>query len=142
MPKRRIDHLVAVGLALAVVLGLATATGASGASDALQGKARIQCEGAVRGPDFSRYGQGRFTLTAKIFTRSGGITTGSRTIVDRGRFSDQDYTGFHRTYPHTRILVGAKGRMGIAFDDLGHWRILRGTMAYAGLRGRGTERGL
>lgn len=133
MPTSRIHQLVctvAAGMAVSVVLALqagstAAATGTSSvrASEATRGKVRIELRGRALG---ARGNEGRFTL--------------SGALSDRGRFVDRPGFVTHRT------LYGAKGTMRIAIGPQGpgpmRWRITRGTKGYAGLRGRGQERGL
>jgi hypothetical protein len=67
-----------------------------------------------------------------------GRCTVSGVITDRGKFVDDD---FLRSNPHGRTFIGAKGtiRMSVYRERRGHWTIIRGTRAYAGLRGRGRE---
>jgi hypothetical protein len=128
MPKSRIHYATAVGfvvtvslLALALQVGLTTAaTGTSNARAAgtLQGKVRIEVKG-------------------RTFTISGAIS-------DRGRYAD---SGGVVT---VRRLVGAKGIIWIKIGWLDgtpvncqcNWRVIKGTKAYAGLRGRGHEEGM
>jgi hypothetical protein len=105
----------------------ATATPAAGASAALQGKVRIHLDGTLTGPQFRAIGRGRFVLTGAI--------------SDRGSFVDR-FQGTHPPAdPYVRRLRGAKGTIWIIGDGFGrgkgHWRVTKGTKAYAGLRGRG-----
>jgi hypothetical protein len=125
MPTNRSQHIRTVGLmvtvglllALAVQVGLTAATGSSGAS---QGKVRIEAKGKNFG--------GRFTI--------------SGAIRDRGRFIDSP------GLITVRKLIGAKGTIWIKvgfvepFRCQCNWRIVKGTKAYAGLRGRGHEEGV
>jgi hypothetical protein len=67
-----------------------------------------------------------------------GRCTVSGAFTDRGKFFDDD---FLRNNPHVRTFLGAKGtiQMSVYRERRGHWTIIRGTKAYAGLRGRGRE---
>ena len=58
-------------------------------------------------------------------------------IEDRGTYVDRALGGGMEM----RVVRGAQGTIWIRIDPGGHWRITRGTKAYAGLRGRGTESG-
>jgi len=99
----------------------------AGATQALQGKVRIHLEGTLTGPQFAAIGRGRFTL--------------SGAISDRGAFVDR-HPGIHPPNdPYVRTLSGTKGTIRIACDGEDNWRIIQGTKAYAGLRGRGTLQG-
>jgi hypothetical protein len=132
MPINQIQKLVCTvtaGMALVVILALqagstaaATGTASASASGAAQGKVRIELTGRVLG---ARGNRGRFIL-------SGALT-------DRGRFVDAPGLNIPRT------LYGAKGAIRILVGtraSQASWRITKGTKAYAGLHGRGTERGL
>jgi hypothetical protein len=95
----------------------------------VQGKVRIHLKGTLEGPQGAAVGRGVFTLS--------GAISDSGTFVDR-------FQGNHPPGdPYVRRLRGAKGTIwmvgdGIASDGRkGHWRITKGTKAYAGLRGRG-----
>jgi hypothetical protein len=123
---RKLVCTVTAGMALVVMLALqagstaaATGTASASASEAPQGKVRIELTGRVLG---ARGNRGRFIL-------SGALT-------DRGRFVDVAHLYTPRT------LYGAKGAIRIIVGPRGSWRITKGTKAYAGLHGRGTERGL
>ena len=142
--RRAIGVVVTVGLllVLAVQVGLSgAATGASGAASAsgiLNGNVRIHLRGSLSGPQFAAFGRGHFTM--------------SGAISDRGRFVDE-FQGIHPpNEPHVRTLRGAKGTIQMTVDGgtgCGSscviisrlWRITKGTKAYAGLRGRGTQNG-
>lgn len=61
----------------------------------------------------------------------------SGAIKDRGSFVD---TGPLPVHPHARTLKLCKGTIKMnVYLERGHWEILGGTRAYAGLRGRGWE---
>jgi hypothetical protein len=111
-------------LLLALRAGLTTAAPDASGASSLRGRVVIDCEGAQgpRGP--GRPPRGRCTVTGAI--------------TDRGKFLDDARLSVH---PHERTLFGAKGsiRMSV-YLERGHWRIIEGTRAYAGLRGRGWER--
>lgn len=149
MPTNRIHHRTAVALvsavgllfALGVQAGLsavATDTSDAGTSGPLQGKVRVHLRGYMKGPQFAAFGRGRFTM--------------SGAISDRGRFVDE-FQGVHPpNEPHVRTLRGAKGTIQMMVDSgvdcppncvprSPKWRITKGTKAYAGLRGRGTQEG-
>jgi hypothetical protein len=67
-----------------------------------------------------------------------GRCTVSGALSDRGRFADNELLGYN---PHTRIFRGTKGTIEMrVYLERGHWEIVEGTNAYAGLRGRGWER--
>ena len=135
MVKNRVHKVictVAAGMAVTAVLAFqagsttaASGTSSASASGAVQGKVRIELRGRVLGP---RGNRGRFIL-------SGALT-------DRGRFVDAPGLNIPRT------LYGAKGAIRIIVGKLGScafqncWKITKGTRAYAGLHGRGTEGGL
>jgi hypothetical protein len=116
---------------LAVQVGVSAATtDVSGARDeGVQGKVRIHLKGTGEGPPWAAVGRGVFTL--------------SGAISDRGTFVDRHQGNRPPGDPYVRRLAGAKGTIwmvgdGIASDGRkGHWRITKGTKAYAGLRGRG-----
>ncbi|CAN5208247.1 hypothetical protein BH20ACT13_BH20ACT13_21530 [soil metagenome] len=122
--------MAAVVVALAVQVGLSAASpGMSDAdtSGALRGNVRIHLRGGMSGPQFAAFGRGRFTI--------------SGAISDRGRFVDE-FEGIHPPdEPHVCTLRGAKGTLRIDVARTGQWRIIQGTKAYAGLRGRGTLQG-
>ena len=130
--KSRILTIV-VGLLCVLALhagGTAAATGAPGASarGTLQGKVRIHLEGTLTGPQGRAIGRGRFVLTGAI--------------SDRGTFVDRFQGISPPGVPFVRSLRGAKGTIWMVGDGItgrsnGHWRITKGTRAYAGLRGRG-----
>ena len=102
-------------------------TSTASPSPALRGEVRIHLRGSMSGPQFAAFGRGRFTA--------------SGAIADRGRFVDE-FEGIHpRGEPRHRTLRGAKGTLLIEVDRVGHWRVTKGTKAYAGLRGRGTLHG-
>lgn len=130
MPTNRIHHLAAglvatVGLLLVLaaqagVTAAATDGSAASSSGGLRGRVVIRCKG---------------TESALVRTRGRCTITGA--ITDRGKFVDG---GLPRLYPHGRSLFGAKGtiRMSV-YRERGHWRIITGTKAYAGLRGQGSQ---
>ena len=110
-----------------------TGTSGAGTSGGSKGKVRIVCNGTLTGPQGAGSGQGRFIL--------------SGAISDRGRFVDGDFHGLHHELdPHVRTLFGAQGTIRIRIDgamgNVVHWRVTKGTKAYAGLRGQGLESGL
>lgn len=129
MPANRIQKLVCTataGIAVFVVLAVqpgsttaAAITSSASAGEAARGKVRIELNGTVLG---ARGNRGRFTL--------------SGALADRGRFFDLPGLA------NLRTLYGAKGTIRIIVGQRGSWRITKGTKAYAGLRGRGKERGL
>lgn len=129
MPTNRIHKLVCTvtaGIAVSVVLAVqagsttaATGRSSASASGAAQSNVRIDLKGRMLG---ARGNKGRFTL--------------SGALADRGRFVDGAGIITART------LYSAKGIIRITVSPRGSWRITKGTKAYAGLRGRGQERGL
>jgi hypothetical protein len=151
MPTNRFHHLIVAGLVVtvSVFLVLAAQAGLSAAasdtsdastSGALQGKVRIHLRGYMKGPQFAAFGRGRFTM--------------SGAISDRGTFVDE-FQGIHPpNEPHVRSLRGAKGTLQMMVSTNGcdapsttcvpsspRWRVTKGTKAYTGLRGRGTQDG-
>lgn len=132
MSRKQIQHVSAVGLMVTVglllVLALqvgvtAAATGTSSASSsrAVQGGAvSLHLWGPGLGPS-NPGGHGRFTITGAI--------------SDRGLFVDDSAGEPGRG---VRIFFGYKGTIRITVGHFGFWKITKGTMAYAGLRGRGT----
>jgi hypothetical protein len=129
-----------VGCAFAFTMTGTMSRDASGPSttEAVRGKVRIYLRGSLSGPQFAAFGRGRFTM--------------SGAISDRGRFVDE-FQGVHPpNEPHVRTLRGAKGTIQMMVDGgIGcslncvprspRWRVTKGTKAYAGLRGRGTQEG-
>lgn len=147
MRTNRIQLLGAVGLVVTVGFAgsTAAATGTSGASasEVWQGTVTISCGERMLGPGRRGAGaRGRFTLSV---VRS---LNGSRwrVISDRGRCVDREGPSGPRD---VRILYGLKGTIwmtvgprtpvpgGVPVNTVQHWRITKGTKAYAGLRGRG-----
>jgi hypothetical protein len=120
--------LTVVAFVYVGVTGAATDTRGTGAGDALRGQVVIDCDG-VLGPRPSLPPRGRSPLR--------GRCTVSGAISDRGKFVDDARLSVH---PHVRTLFGRKGtiRMSV-YLERGHWEIIGGTRAYAGLRGRGRE---
>jgi hypothetical protein len=131
MSTNRIHDLIAAGLMATVGLVLvlvaqvgvtaaATDVSAASSSGALRGRVVIRCEG-----------------TQRPLVRTRGRCTITGAITDRGKFVDG---GLPRLYPHGRSLFGAKGTLRMSLHrEQGHWRIITGTKAYAGLRGRGWQ---
>jgi hypothetical protein len=109
--------LVQVGVPAA-----ATNTSAASSSEALRGRVVIDCQGTRRTTFPPPPARGRCTV-------SGAIT-------DRGKFVDY---AILRVQPHVRTFFGVKGTIRFSVYERGHWRIIDGTNAYAGLRGRGWE---
>ena len=99
-------------------------SGAGSSEAALRGRVVIECDGVQRRMHPAAPPHGRCTV--------------SGVITDRGTFFDDD---FLRNNPHVRTFVGAKGtiQMSVYRERRGHWTIIKGTKAYAGLRGRGRE---
>ena len=134
MPSTRIHNLGAVGLVVTVSLLLvlaaqagvtttATGTSSASASGAFRGRVVIDCQGTRKTTFPPPPARGRCTV-------SGAIT-------ERGKFVDD---AILRVHPHGRIFFGAKGTIAFSvYGERGHWRIIDGTKAYAGLRGRGWE---
>jgi hypothetical protein len=150
MARNRIHQLGALGhlgaLGLVVTVGLAASTAAAtrtfgaSASEAWQGTVSIRCTLNVRRAD----GPARVALAPGPFTMSVVRTlNGSRwrVISDRGRCVHREGPSGPRD---VRILFGAKGTIWMTVrpvpgTQVRHWRITKGTKAYAGLRGRGSE---
>jgi hypothetical protein len=133
MRTNRIPLLGVVGLVVTAGFAgwtaAATGTSDASASEAWQGTVSIRC---MQGAAIAR---GRFTLSV---VRS---LNGSRwrVISDRGTCVDREGPSGPRD---VRILFGAKGTIWMAVGPVPgtpgqHWRITKGTKAYAGLRGRG-----
>lgn len=109
--------LVQVGVTAA-----ATDRSAPSGSGAL-GRVIIRCEGRAHVIPPRVPAHGRCTITGAI--------------ADRGRFVDGDVPGKN---PHLRTVFGAKGTIVLSvYRERGNWRVIKGTKAYAGLRGRGWE---
>lgn len=119
----KIVALLAVGLVVQVaVSAAATDSSGSSSSQALRGRIVIDCSG-VTGVRPGRPLSGRCTATGAI--------------TDRGRFRDDAPLG---TNPHGRAFFGAKGTINFSvYRERGHWKVIEGTRAYAGLRGRGRQ---
>jgi hypothetical protein len=110
---------------LAVQVGATTAatdTSGESSTEAFRGRVVIHCQGRMR---FGPPGP------------AGGRCTVSGAFTDRGWFVDSDLLHVH---PHVRTLRLRKGTIEFSvYRERGHWRIIKGTKAYAGLRGRGWE---
>jgi hypothetical protein len=126
------------------VAGTASAASTSGASwSATKTAVRIHLKGTV--PQMAALGRGRFTLSGTTYKRTGRIFTPAGAISDRGIFVDRCHRGCfqdQRPSSYVRTLRGARGTIWVTGDRKGHWKITNATRAYAGLRGRGRERGL
>lgn len=132
MKSRTLTIVAGLFCALALHAGVtaaATGTPGAGESGTLRGKVRIHLDGTLKGPQFAAVGRGRFVLTGAI--------------ADRGTFVDR-FQGIHPPHePFVRSLRGAKGTIWMVGDGImgdgskGHWRITKGTKAYAELRGQG-----
>ena len=119
----KVAAVISVGLAVHVgVSAAATDSSGSSSSQALRGRIVIDCSG-VTGVRPGRPLSGRCTATGAI--------------TDRGRFRDDAPLG---TNPHGRTFFGAKGTINFSvYREHGHWKVIEGTGAYAGLRGRGWQ---
>lgn len=122
----RISRL-AVGLSLVatVPVGAPTAAIEFGVSShtALGGQVIMDCKGPW-GPE------------ARRFPASGGCAV-SGAITDRGGFVDSDSIA---VTPHVRTLSLTNGVIRFSvYGERGNWKIIGGTRAYVGLRGRGWE---
>jgi Tol biopolymer transport system component len=131
--KSRITTLAA-GLLLALgaqvgVTAAAVDTSGTEASTALQGTIRIHLTGGIKGPEFVAVGRGGFTI-------SGAISDSGR-FVERHLRAGRDFVD--TPFRTARTLVGANGTLWVLTNRRGHWTILKGTKAYAGLRGQGEE---
>jgi hypothetical protein len=115
MPKNRIKVVCTVTAVMAVTLVLAVHAGSPKASSGAPG-----ASGAAQG-------KVRIELTGRVLGPRGnrGRFILSGALTDRGRFVDAPGLNI----PRTRASQAS-------------WRITKGTKAYAGLHGRGTERGL
>jgi hypothetical protein len=132
-------RILVIAAALLFVLALqvgstAAAIGMSGesVSETLRGKVRVHLEGTLEAEEEGTVGRGRFTL--------------SGVLSDSGRFVD--YVGISGGgLSIRRILFGSKGtirvRVTVSPDPFEPttWKIIKGTKAYAGLRGQGGETG-
>jgi hypothetical protein len=132
MKSRTLTIVAGVFCLLALHTGVtaaASGTPGAGPSGTLQGKVRIHLlEGWWTGPQGRAIVRGRFVLTGAI--------------SDRGTFVDRFQGISAPGVPFVRSLRGAKGTIWMVGDGItgrskGHWRITKGTRAYAGLRGRG-----
>jgi hypothetical protein len=118
----RLVYLVTASLALFVAPPMQ-----AGSAPAAKGPVPVRIE--LTGKAGARGAAGRFTLSA---------WPGTIALVDRGRFVD------HGKFPLVRTLYGTKGTIEItvprsARPRLMLWRISKGTKAYAGLGGQGTQ---
>lgn len=134
MRTSRPQYIITVGVVATtgLVLLLALRAVSTGAATGKYGEASgtlvprevlIACEGRARfGPPGAAHGDCRI---------SGAIT-------DRGRFFDSAPL---RVHPHLRTLALRRGTIELSVyrERRGHWRIVGGTRAYVGLRGRGRE---
>jgi hypothetical protein len=135
MTESRTHSLAEAGLTLAagLLLALAVSAGSTAAAVdnaeaspeyAMRGRIFIACNGSIRSmhPPVNPHGD----------------CTVSGAIDDSGKFVDSAH---HRIRPRVRVLSLAKGSISISVyrEHRGHWRILSGSRAYAGLRGRGWE---
>jgi hypothetical protein len=149
MLAKRVHRLSGTALVVAVLLLIlamntgraAATTGKSGAVAAVEVRLWIHLQGALTGPQFAAVAKGRVTLRVVKFTQSGGVATRTGAISDEGRFVDRFEGNHPPDDPHVRTLVGAKGTIRFRVDEIGVWKIVRGTKAYAGLRGRGKDCG-
>ena len=120
---------IAAGLfcLLAVQGGATTAatdtSGENRSEAALRGRVVIHCRGG---------------MTFGPRSPASGRCTVSGAFTDRGWFIDSDLLHVH---PHVRTLRLRKGTIEVSVyrERRGHWRIIKGTKPYAGLRGRGWE---
>ena len=132
--KSRISTMAA-GLAVVLVVQAGATWAAPDASGATEGaagsgKVRIDLHGTQHGPQFHAFAEGQFTI--------------SGAISDRGTFR-LDFEGGRRP-GYLLTLSGAKGAIRVAGDGVDyhrerHWRVMGGTRAYSGLRGRGGVHG-
>lgn len=148
--------VVALVAVVAAALTVATSASASGTADMPAWKKALLARsdalnrfyglGAYAGTGARSHGasQGEVVVDCRGSMRVGppgpprGRCTVSGAISDHGRFADNGLLGSN---PHTRTFHGAKGTIRIAvYLERGHWEIVAGTDAYAGLRGRGWER--
>jgi hypothetical protein len=137
--------LVAIAVAVSGTAATATASGAS--TSATMIKVRIHLKGTLDAE--AGIGRGRFTLSGVTYTRVGGTLIRSSAIPDRGTFVDR-FLGQLARPPiaaYLRTLRGANGTIWVRGDRVtsdrkGNWIVIKGSRAYAGLRGLGKHRGL
>lgn len=110
--------------ALAVVAILQLGAPAADAGEALRGRIVVRCEGTVGGaPPTQAPPRGRCDVSGAITGR--GTFADDRVLLDN---------------PHLRIVSLPRGTIRFSvYRERGNWRIVGGTKAYAGLRGRGWE---
>jgi hypothetical protein len=127
---------IVAGLLVATAVHVAGTAAAASKSGASKSATKIAVRIHLKG--------GRFTLSGVTYTRAGGTFTRSGAISDRGAFVDRCHRGCFQGPGnlYVRTLRGVKGTIWVIGARKGHWRISKGTRAYAGLRGRGRERGL
>jgi hypothetical protein len=135
MSPNRVYRLTALALAAVGGCGLLVAAAVQiDVSRAANDKSDASARGAVRGRVVIDCEGGRRTMPPPPPAR--GRCTVSGAITDRGKFVDD---AILRVQPHGRTFFGAKGTIWFSVYERGHWRIIDGTKAYAGLRGRGWE---
>jgi hypothetical protein len=126
MKSRVLTTVAGLFCALAAQVGgtaAATETPAARSSETLRSRMAIDCRGTRRTAFPPPPARGRCTV-AGAFT-------------DRGTFVDSDIL---RVHPHGRTFTSAKGSIAFSvYRERGHWLVVLGTGAYAGLRGRGWE---
>jgi hypothetical protein len=137
---------IAAGLLVAVALQVAGSAAASAPDASTSGtrtKVRIHLKGTLTKSHMgSKVGRGRFTLSGVTYTRVGGIFTPTGEISDRGTFVDRFGGQVGPRLAYVRSLRGAKGTIWVTADrPKGNWIIIKGSVAYAGLRGIGRQRG-
>jgi hypothetical protein len=124
---------------LQLAVGLSVLAVQSGVTAAATCKSDASASGAFQGP---------VTIVVK------GKPLGPKTVASRGRFWISGAMSDHGTFVDHgrdiwfRTLLGSKGTIWMTLGEpvpqsrcKCHWRITRGTKAYAGLRGRGSEWG-
>jgi hypothetical protein len=122
----RLVCLITAGLALFVAPAIQ-----AGSAPAAKGPVPVRIE--LTGKAGARGSAGRFTLSA---------WPGTIALFDRGRFVDHAKSPPVRTLlksPLVRTLYGTKGTIELTIRRDGLWTISKGTKAYAGLHGQGTQ---
>ena len=118
----RLVCLITAGLALFVAPAIQAG---SAPAPAAKGPVPVRIE--LTGKAGARGSSGRFTLSA---------WPGTIALSDHGRFVDN--AKFPK-FPAVRILYGTKGTIQLTIRRDGLWRVSKGTKAYAGLHGQGTQ---
>jgi hypothetical protein len=132
---------IVAGLLVVIAVQVAGTAAAGGTPSAGKSASKIALSIHLKRSKFrGHFMGGRFVLSGVTYTQAGGVFTRSGAISDRGTFGEgcvRECLGPLRF----RTLRGAKGTIQVGVPRKGHWSISKGTKSYAGLLGRGRERG-